>query len=441
MNPTYSCCLLRRILVLDVSLMTSSPPDKKRKTDRLVPLGNAATSCGVEAFEWLISPINAETFIDEYWEQQPLHVNRSSSQDYFQGLVPLETARKKSGQAGDQIVIESAETKFSWLHALVERLENFSGCVWQARYEYHSKGSDEFSEVAFNDSETFVLVLSGSSDWRVAERDEVLSVEATSETPSLWQFDSSLGSGDVLYFPRGSLYQMNSSAETAFVILSTSKRESWGDLLSLALPQTLHRLVETEVAFRKGVPFGWRSKFGRFINGYKCMDEDAVSGNESESARAEIVQELRDLVHAIAESIDLDDLADQLASEFIACRTPPAPRKGAEGPQFGPDPKLHAAASIRFRNPAWVRVIEAEGIEGEEQEFTTLIVSSVANKLDAHAIEGEEPVSLEIAGLDKQAAFAELFATWPKFIGPAALGQAAVVALWEAGIIETHLEK
>ena len=415
-----------------------SPPEKKRKVEKLFPLGNPSTSCGVEAFDWLISPYSSKDFFEQYWDTSSFHVSRSDNRDYYEALVPLESALKKVPSSADpeSFSIEKAEAKFSFLHALVERLENFTGMIWKARYTYSKPEVSEWTKPVADDHDNFVIQISGSSSFRLTEPDEPLLVQNDPlliEGESL-QFDDEIKPGDLLYFPRGHGYQFLPSPNSAFVFLTTAEKETFADLLSIALPQTLARMVETEHAFRRSMPINWRGKFGRFIGTRSELDEDGdPTEADKEETKDEIVATVKDLVMAIAESIDLSDLADQLATEFIAARTPPAPRKTA-GKQFGPNPRTNAVTA-RWRNPGWVRVAEAE----TEGSFATLIFSSVDNKISHHGetLEEEAPLTLEIDGVEKRAAFAELTATWPEFVGAAGLGPETTFALWDAGIIET----
>src|SRR5689334_4794111 len=49
----------------------------------------SATPEASASLEWLISPVSKEVFFNEYWDKQPLVVNRRRP-DYFSGLLSLD---------------------------------------------------------------------------------------------------------------------------------------------------------------------------------------------------------------------------------------------------------------------------------------------------------------------------------------------------------------
>ena len=73
----------------------------------------------------------------------------------------------------------------------------------------------------------------------------------------------------------------------------------------------------------------------------------------------------------LSAELDIDEVADVQAADFIALRTPPVSRRptqktdagkrsrsdGDDGAdEFGPNPAITASVLVRWRNPAWVRI-------------------------------------------------------------------------------------
>ena len=390
---------------------SEQPKAKKLKVEKLVPLGNIATSCSDKALAWLIDPIPVSEFVSTYWDSRPLLISRQRP-EYFEGLVVAEKASKlvSEDQSVDDFEISSAEKRLSWLHALVERLENFTGSLWSSSYHFcrDAPSSEDFFSCDTKDTNTIIIQLTGKCHWRAADDSD----------STLYQVDSVLAPGDTLYLPQSAVASsLVTDPSSSYVILTTAA-ESWGDFLLQALPEVIPKLLANDSEFKKSLPINWRASVGL------CVKENELN----------LKSILKSLLTKMADSVDFAEVADQQAMDNIIARTPPAPRKGAES-TFGPDPRLHAI-SVRLRNPAWVRVAAAEGEDGEQ---VTLIVSSVSNDIKKHGEASEEPQIIELAGNDKVPALRELFNSWPEFTGAGSLGPELTAALWTGGILETRV--
>ena len=387
------------------------PQAKKAKVEKLVPLGNIATSCSDKALAWLIDPVTVADFTSTYWDSRPLLISRHKP-EYFEGLVVTEKAIKllTDDQSAEDFELSAAEKKMSWLHALVERLENFTGTLWSSSYHYcqHAPTTQDFFSCDTKEANTILIQLTGTCHWRAADDSD----------STLFQIDSLLYPGDTLYLPQtAAASSLVTSGPCSYVILRTVA-ESWGDFLLQALPEVIPRLLASDPDFQRSLPLNWTSSVGL------CVKENDLK----------LKPTLEALLAKIATSMDFVDLADQQAMDITIARTPPAPRKGAAS-TFGPDPRLHAC-TVRLRNPAWVRVAAAEGEDGEH---VTLIVTSVGNDIKKHGEAGDEPQIIELSGNDKVPALRELFQSWPEFAGAGSLGLELTTALWEGGILETRV--
>ena len=245
----------------------------------------------------------------------------------------------------------------------------------------------------------------------------------------------SLSPGSMLYLPsdQTAVGVVCAAGGALTVVLRFVKHETYADLVSQVLPKLLSAAVEQDGDFRRSPPLGWRSRVGR------CLPARKRKRGEVE----EIKERLTELVsRLIGNFLDVEELADEMSAEFIAARLPPAPRKSAEKAEgrFGPDPRTTPVDSVRWRNPAWVRVVEGKD---EENEDVTLIFASVENKLNTRTSSNEvdvEPLTLEIPG-KMSGPLAALFESYPQFSGSGALGPAVLAALWDAALVETQAQK
>jgi lysine-specific demethylase/histidyl-hydroxylase NO66 len=166
--------------------------------------------------------------------------------------------------------------------------------------------------------------------------------------------DEIITPGELLYIPRGYVHSCSSKTGFQYLTLSTYQNHAWCDLLSTAVTETLDAVTRSDIEFRKGLPINWTCLFGKAI----------VETDRNRAARAVVSSKLKSLLYKIVESVDIDEIADQMGSDFIALRTPPVVRKRNnksvdenEGRIYGVDPRLHNDLKIRIRNPNWVRIV------------------------------------------------------------------------------------
>jgi len=456
-------------------------PMKKVQTETF-PLGNPSTSCGDKVFQWLISPIAENTFLEQYWEKKPLIVKRNND-SYFSGLISRKMVENyvkndieysassliftREGPEGKEIVsgepidLESIQNmvsndgftmqaihpqhKNAKLHALLERLENFTGSVWGSNFYAKGVLDSPQPEEAFNsfsdNIELFIMQMEGSPmRWRVYEGEQKLSRDSGSDfdedalgPPIL---DELVAPGDLVYIPRGCIYTHNEPSEAyQYLTLSTYQNQAWCDFLSTAVSETLDNISRTNLDFRKGLPINFISLFGSAI----------AETDKNRSIRAEFIERTKSLMHQVIDGINLDDIVDQMGSDFIALRTPPVIRKrqNDESRTFGPDPRLINDLMIRIRNPSWIRVVvDNKAIEGTCEGGKTLIFSCLENSIAMHMRSDNpmdsEPTSFELDGSKSIEGLKELISSWPEFSSIDLLSREVAGELWEAGILETQ---
>ena len=444
----------------------------KKTTTESFPLGNPCTSCGEKCFDWLVAPNIAQKFVCTYWEKKPLVIKRSQP-DYFSGLISrrtienyikndpdfgansvvmtrdgsgdnveekevvseasidLETFSRMVDEEGWTCQVVHPQQKNAKLHALLERLENWSGSLWGSNlYIKGYTGQDTAFSALSDNFELFVMQLDGSCHWKVFEGERKLSRDSGSDFveddlgPCV--VDETLNPGDLLYVPRGYIHSSQGEGYT-YLTLSTYQTQSWCDLLSTAVSETLDQVTKSDVRFREGLPINWTSLFGMAI------EETANNKSDREAFKTRLSELVRELV----DSINVDEIADQLASDFIALRTPAMVRKRPNGEElktFGPDPRTSNDLKMRVRNPAWMRIVV-------DDDDKVLIFSCLDNDIRNHMKTDNpleaEPTSIEIDGTKSLSGLRELVSNWPAWSALDIISRDIAGELWAYGLLET----
>jgi hypothetical protein len=429
------------------------------------PLGNPSTSCGEDVFDWLIHPRDRKDFMENIWERRPSYINRCSK-EYHTGIISrrmVENYVNSDASFAENSIILSKDTdegrivlsgseidldslkgnvendgfdlqavhpqhKNAKLQALLERLENYTGSLWGANFYFKQSSTPS----SYSDNvELFILQLDGTSTWKVYQGEQELSRDSGSdydiESIGLPILDETLFPGDLLYIPRGMIYTNTAdSGPATYLTLSTYQNQSWCDLLSATFSDTLDSICRQDVDFRRGLPINYLSLFG-------CAIPETDDNRQS---RELFKTNIKSLMHKVVDAINLDDIVDQMGSDFIALRTPPVARKrkGEEVLTFGPDPRLHNDLGIRIRNPNWVRIVQ-------DTPDTLLVFSCLQNEIANHMRTDNpmdnEPTSFEIDASKNLDGLRDMISVWPKFVSIASISREVAGELWEAGVVET----
>lgn len=287
-------------------------------------------------------------------------------------------------------------------------------------------------------SELFVLQFEESTQWRIYSPEIVLD-RTTSEKQFLTEdlgppiLDVVLEPGELLYIPRGHIYHaerlVGSFVPASFLCLSTYQENAWCDLLSNSLTSTLARLSEADLRFREGLPLNWTSMFGA-----------AISETEQNcESRRSFLTKMKLLLNELVDSViaDIDDVADEMGSDFVALRTPPILRKRANEKTvlFGPDPRTFTnGGEIRLRNPSWIRLVK----DGDSLVLFTCIDNKVVNHRTIDNPAEAEPTSIELDSENLEG-IQTLIAGWPNtWCSVNCLNRQVVGTLWENAILESR---
>lgn len=307
-------------------------------------------------FEWLIAPVSAQHFFEQYWEKKPLLVQRRNP-DYYQGLfstaeldaalrdhevhfgVHLDVTSYVDGKRETHNPVGRAMPAVVWdyyRHGCSLRMLNpqaFSATVWhflsllQEQFgsmvganTYLTPAATQGFAPHYDDIEAFVVQLEGKKHWRV--------YSPRKEAEVLPQFSSNnldpreigepmleivLEAGDLLYFPRGFIHQGDClpDAHSLHITVSTYQRNSWGDLLQKLLPAALQMAIEDDVEYRQGLPRDYLEYMG------------VLNSDRTDRRRTAFRKKVQTLITKLINYAPFDAAVDQKAKDFLHDCLPP----------------------------------------------------------------------------------------------------------------------
>ncbi|KNC82418.1 hypothetical protein SARC_05289 [Sphaeroforma arctica JP610] len=338
-----------------------------KKSEILASTSHAADTNSEDYFQWMIgSDVSAIEFFEDYWEQKPLHVKRSSNgtgndfaeyfskgdldkilrQDVVRFGINLDVTSCVDGvrstltpqgraypgcvwdfyESGCSIRMLNPQSFHEPVWRMLSILQNFFLCGMGANVYFTPKNTQGFAP-HFDDIEAFVLQTEGSKRWRVyapESEEEFLPRHSSSNYTAASMegrvpvIDTVLHAGDMIYFPRGWVHQANATDEdSTHVTVSTYQNHSWATFMEKAVPHVLSNALAMDPSFRTGLPLGFLKYMG------VAMSE---SENPSKVAgRAEFVQKFRSLWANLGVAMveELDQAADELAVHVMTESVPP----------------------------------------------------------------------------------------------------------------------
>ncbi len=251
-----------------------------------------------DALTRCVEPIDADAFLSEYWEQQPLAVPRAE-EGRFDDLLSVGDVERliSSGglrapairlvKAGGDIRESDYTTDLSWrpkpfsgtadpdriaalfadgativlnglhhnwppLARFCRALEAELGDAVQANSYYTPRRSQGFA-VHHDTHDVFVLQVAGEKNWRVYDPLWELPLKHQRWSPSLGEpgptvLELTLRAGDTLYMPRGWLHEALTSDTDSLHITVGVNVQPWVDAIRAALDE-----LEDDVEFRRSV--------------------------------------------------------------------------------------------------------------------------------------------------------------------------------------------
>eukprot|EP00448_Togula_jolla_P022690 CAMPEP_0170574592 /NCGR_PEP_ID=MMETSP0224-20130122/3385_1 /TAXON_ID=285029 /ORGANISM="Togula jolla, Strain CCCM 725" /LENGTH=561 /DNA_ID=CAMNT_0010897265 /DNA_START=19 /DNA_END=1701 /DNA_ORIENTATION=+ len=415
-------------------------------------------SSAAQALQWLLWPLSPEVFFSEYWEKKPLHLQRRQSR-YYEGLFSkavLDAYLSQGGQlaygerlnlvrfdaeAGRKVDLNShprgtpakqKDVASAWeqgasiqvMHpqqfhkaawALMSALESSFGSLFGAN-SYLTPGGQQGLAPHYDDVEVFMLQLEGSKRWRLHKPPDGEEYPLPRESSRDFEpgelgeqlFECVLEPGDLLYFPRGTVHQGVSEpgGYSHHLTVSTYQFTAWSQVLERALSGAVARAAGECLDLRQGLPLNFFSYMGSWHDIGSGEGAQSAEGSSSSKAasRASFVRRFRGLLKRLEDFLDVDEVCDELAVDFMSQRLPPYrdPISGTHGgpPASSTEEKASAEPSamtlehcIRWVDPAAVRAMISS--DPDTGEITVMVFHCFSNERDQHMnreIEPEEDV-------------------------------------------------
>ncbi|KAL4421692.1 hypothetical protein ABPG77_010636 [Micractinium sp. CCAP 211/92] len=406
-------------------------------------VGSTDIDDGEGMLQWLISPVDTETFYEAIHEDAPLLIERKENRAYFDGLFSKDeidrllktgnmqyqfnvdvtsfsaAGRKRvnynfngDAEQAEEAAPEMADAAVVWrrfdegcsvriLHPqrfcdplwhLVARLESFLQCPVGCNSYLTPAGTQGFAP-HWDDIDAFVLQLEGQKRWRLygpTDPEHVLprfsSRDFADDELGECVLDVVLQPGDTLYMPRGTVHQAESlpDSHSLHITISANQQRSWAVFLEEALPQALRLAAQASRDLRRSLPREYFEYMGvaheKEVEEPEDEDDEGEGQSGHEDPRREaFTAQCAELIETIMHHMPLDQVADQLAVQFLQQRMPPPPLKGAPASKpAGPPAK---GTWVQLAQPGIARLV----IDTEGPEPIAEVHHCMANRRDLHA--------------------------------------------------------
>ena len=380
--------------------------------------------------ELLLSPISLQTFKEEYFEKQVLHIARNSpdyyknafgkgKSDLFTLATLLKLAKNNNLEYGFNVNVckfengvkvdynpkdEMVSVKhiqklfadgctFQFLHPqqvvdeiwmINQAMEDYFGALVGSNV-YITPPNSQGLAPHNDDIEVFALQLEGSKRWKLYQPLDHLAREHSEDydhsligTPT---HEITLQKGDLLYFPRGVIHEAISADDTSIhLTISTYQNNSWGHFILAAAEEAIEKLFVSDLEFRQGLPLNYLNHIGSAIVGHENQKQ------EFSIRYHRLVDKLvKQLLNAEMET------ADAMSIDFMSNRLPPF----GSGPSAF-DGKLKGSMLVRLRINC-LRVM----MRKEEDELCVFVAFSSENERSTH-MDGRYTKELEEIKLPMQ---------------------------------------
>ncbi|XP_036098721.1 ribosomal oxygenase 2 isoform X3 [Molossus molossus] len=286
-------------------------------------------------FESLISPIKAETFFKEFWEQKPLLIQRDDPAlaTYYQSLFKLSDLKSLCSRG-----------------MYYGRDVNVCRCVNGKKKVLNKDGKAHFLQL----------------------RKDFDQKRATIQFHQPQRFKP----GDLLYFPRGTIHQADTPpglAHSTHLTISTYQNSSWGDLLLDTISGLVFDAAKEDVEFRAGIP-------------RQLLLQVETTG--------EAVRRLSGFLRTLADHLEGTNklLSSDMKKDFVMNRLPPyhVGDGAALSTPGGQLPRLDSIVRLQFKDHIVLTVMPDRGGSDETQEKMVYIYHSLKNRRHTHMMGNEE---------------------------------------------------
>jgi ribosomal protein L16 Arg81 hydroxylase len=292
------------------------------------------------SFEWLIQPISKDLFFEQYWETQPLVIQRQA-QGYYDPLLSLDeidrvlttldlrypnvllknaardVAPEEYTVDGDRLDVarlyelfsEGSTVTLAYLDTVVPSLTRFCRGLeaefthpFQANV-YLTPPGNQGAKVHYDTHDVFVLQIKGSKRWTIYGTPVELPLkdqdfDPAQHDPGERTREFELCAGDAAYIPRGWAHEARSTETVSLHITVGVLAYTWTDFLLECVADACLK----DPTFRKSLPLGF-----------------ARNGLPKQKARDSFDRLLRRL----SERAEPKEILDRFADEFLSSCPPP----------------------------------------------------------------------------------------------------------------------
>lgn len=416
----------RKVESVEISDVPAPNPLKRKKvsiSSSPEDSGKLDSSTPTALIQSLLGDIKIDDFGATYWEKKPLVVKRNDKEFYGEilalstvhevvknneldfetdinvcravdnekeilngeGQVTVEEVQRLMKEEKGTIQLQHPQRYVDSLWNLVEKLETYFGCL-VGSCAFVTPAGCRGSLPHCDDVDNFHIQLEGSQSWKLYKPMVELSRDYTQDLPqeSLGEpmLDVVLEEGDMLYFPRGVIYQcenQNANGHSTHLSITTYQQNTWGDFMQHAVEQAITNGLEEDVGIRSGLPINYLS----FLGTGKNMDQYVEDGDEkktgekfsnvSESKVVEFKEKVKAQLAKLIDHIDVNTASDSMCADFFASRLPPYGyiKKQEDDKELEEDKLPGLKNKIKIKYPTHVRVVyddEDEDQSGDEDD-------------------------------------------------------------------------
>lgn len=457
-----------------------------------------STKCGEAALEWLLNPIDKETFFSTIFEKEPNLVH--SDREKFKSLVSLNVIKnilcenekiqfkygvdvditrysvkngrsthngergKKAGEeawkhieTGASLRLLQPQAQFNGIYRLCAHIEEFLECIVGANVYLTPVNHQGFAP-HFDDIDAFVCQVTGCKRWKVYEpRNDGLddlprgsSIDFTHEEMSDVKvaIDTVLYPGDMLYLPRGTIHEAEcvppkSDDGADSEVTSGNKKENYSLHVTVSMFQkwTWADLLEKSIVTAVRSAAAQDKTLRKTLPLRFGQFAGVQSGEADTKLRDWFHSKVGSMVSRVGKSYPTDAAADTLMKTFMTERLPPITKINDKENEEKSDStlSLNQRSTVRSVCASAARIV----MDGEgATENLPRIVSCVQNLRTRQPVDFEEETSLSCLS-NEALAVNHILKAYPKSVKVSDVPLPSkrdridlVLALMDMGIVE-----
>eukprot|EP00124_Ichthyophonus_hoferi_P001676 Ihof_evm4s94 gene=Ihof_evmTU4s94 len=360
-----------------------------------------------DMFSWLVGPEHVEDFLKNSLGKKHFLIQRGDK-EYYSGIFTVAELKRMQEEGNDLLYgqdvnassyIEGTQVEMNGegrlsaeeideqlkngstlqinqpqrfmraMHILCYHLECYFGSLVGSNAVVTPAGTQGFAPHS-DDMDSYVMQLEGSQRFRLYSPKQELarngSGELTEEEIGEPILDTVLNAGDLLYMPRGIIYQSEASEgkiHSIHLALSTYQRHAWCDYLSHVMAAAFDTAIAEDAEFRETLPLDFYNKVG------SGLLKDTVE----KAMQTKVASLTGKLMSTFMDAKELHAAADTQAIDFMRHRLcPPEAIDEVEADDDSVPALPESHRKLRLKYPQacllMIREMGADPNESEEEE-------------------------------------------------------------------------